>query len=165
MYQDGPLVLVDGPSVKVMTAAEAPTLGNNTDHSADAAGGTARGRSGPGPIHRRSLRDTIRVRPSAPRAHHRHCATSQGETWMNGITGVVRMRTRDLESAFAHPQQAFRYELFDFRDGLPGHGAAGFPRADRGGGFRRPPVVHHQSRCCVDRSNPADTQSRCSRPL
>ena len=118
-YQDGPLALVDGPSVKVMTP-RAPSLGNiqaivPTPREVLLAGDLGL---------TRYIDDHFETLLASDHPHLARISgivqTSQGETWMNGITGVVRMRTRDLEAAFAHPQQEFRYELFDFRDGLPG---------------------------------------------
>jgi signal transduction histidine kinase len=119
-YQGGPLVLVDGPSVRVMTAAEAPQLGTiqtivPTPREVLLAGDLGLARY---------IADHFETLSASDHPHLARISgivqTSQGETWMNGITGLVRMRTRDLESAFAHSQQDFRYELFDFRDGLPG---------------------------------------------
>lgn len=44
--------------------------------------------------------------------------TPAGETWTIGDIGVVRMRTADLDRAFANPGADIPYQLFDFRDGL-----------------------------------------------
>lgn len=119
-YQGGPLVLVDGPSVKVITAQEAPALGNiqvivPTPREVLFAGDLGLARY---------IADRFETLSASEHPHLARVSgivqTSQGETWMNGIAGLVRMRTRDLESAFAHPEQGFRHELFDFRDGLPG---------------------------------------------
>lgn len=44
--------------------------------------------------------------------------TPSGETWTIGDIGVVRMKTADLDRAFAKPGAAVPYQLFDFRDGL-----------------------------------------------
>lgn len=44
--------------------------------------------------------------------------TASGETWTIGDIGVVRMKTADLDRAFAKPGAAVPYQLFDFRDGL-----------------------------------------------
>ncbi len=67
----------------------------------------------------------------------------------------------DLESAFAHPQQDFRYGLFDFRDGLPGPALQD---------SREPTAAEDSTAACGSLPitelrgsiNPADTQSRCT---
>lgn len=44
--------------------------------------------------------------------------TSAGETWTIGDLGLVRIKTADLDRAFARPGTPVPYRLFDFRDGL-----------------------------------------------
>ena len=44
-----------------------------------------------------------------------------GDTWLNGNRGVVRMSAAALHEAFGHPQAKLVYELFDTQDGLPGY--------------------------------------------
>lgn len=44
--------------------------------------------------------------------------TARGETWMIGDIGVVRLKTADLDRAFARPGTPVPYRVFDFRDGL-----------------------------------------------
>ena len=44
--------------------------------------------------------------------------TAGGETWMIGDIGVVRLKTADLDRAFAKPGTQVPYRVFDFRDGL-----------------------------------------------
>lgn len=44
--------------------------------------------------------------------------TAAGDTWTIGDLGVVRIRTADLDRAFAKPGTAVPYRLFDFREGL-----------------------------------------------
>jgi ligand-binding sensor domain-containing protein len=46
--------------------------------------------------------------------------TAEGELWLNGILGIVRVTLAEMEQAFADPNRRPRYQLFDFRDGLPG---------------------------------------------
>ena len=45
--------------------------------------------------------------------------TARGETWLNGIRGVIRLDTQALDQAFAH-RRAPPYRVLDYRDGLPG---------------------------------------------
>lgn len=44
--------------------------------------------------------------------------TAAGETWTIGDLGVVRLKTADLDRAFANPGATVSYRVFDFRDGL-----------------------------------------------
>ena len=44
--------------------------------------------------------------------------TAAGDTWTIGDLGVVRLRTADLDRAFARPGAAVPYRLFGFREGL-----------------------------------------------
>ncbi|GAA0636852.1 sensor histidine kinase [Sphingomonas ursincola] len=44
--------------------------------------------------------------------------TEAGDTWTIGDLGVVRLRTADLDRAFARPGAVVPYRLFDFREGL-----------------------------------------------
>lgn len=44
--------------------------------------------------------------------------TDKGETWTIGDLGLVRMKTADLDRAFADPGRPVPYRVFDFRDGL-----------------------------------------------
>jgi signal transduction histidine kinase len=46
--------------------------------------------------------------------------TVRGDSWINGISGVVRVATRDLDAAFANPGHGLPYKVFDLGDGLPG---------------------------------------------
>jgi ligand-binding sensor domain-containing protein/signal transduction histidine kinase len=39
-------------------------------------------------------------------------------TWFNGATGIVRMKSEDLEQAFAHPGWTPEVQIFDHHDGL-----------------------------------------------
>jgi signal transduction histidine kinase/ligand-binding sensor domain-containing protein len=45
---------------------------------------------------------------------------SNGNTWLNGIMGVVRVKDSDLLAAFAGSKSPLQYKVFDLRDGLPG---------------------------------------------
>ena len=44
--------------------------------------------------------------------------TAAGDTWTIGDAGIVRMRTADLDNAFARPGAPLPHQVFDFRDGL-----------------------------------------------
>jgi len=46
--------------------------------------------------------------------------TASGDVWINDIAGIVHMTRKDLDAAFAQPNRPPHYDLFDFRDGLPG---------------------------------------------
>ncbi|WP_307088610.1 sensor histidine kinase [Sphingomonas faeni] len=46
--------------------------------------------------------------------------TPRGETWLYGAEGISRVRTADLDGAFASPGSKISRRLFDFHDGLPG---------------------------------------------
>ncbi len=46
--------------------------------------------------------------------------TASGETWLNGIKGVVRLSSDELARAFTRPGDNLRFTLFDMKDGLPG---------------------------------------------
>jgi signal transduction histidine kinase/ligand-binding sensor domain-containing protein len=46
--------------------------------------------------------------------------SANGDVWINGSQGVVRITGNALNAAFAHPDQPFDYRLFDEQDGLPG---------------------------------------------
>ncbi|MDG2536026.1 two-component regulator propeller domain-containing protein [Sphingomonas sp. HITSZ_GF] len=44
--------------------------------------------------------------------------TISGDTWMVNNTGLLRLRTTDLDRAFAQPQAPIPHDLFDEQDGL-----------------------------------------------
>lgn len=44
--------------------------------------------------------------------------TASGETWMVNNTGLLKMRTVDLDHAFARPHDPIPHDLFDEQDGL-----------------------------------------------
>lgn len=46
--------------------------------------------------------------------------TADGDRWLNGVNGVVRVRAADWQRALDHPGQPLRYELFGTADGYPG---------------------------------------------
>ena len=46
--------------------------------------------------------------------------TADGDRWLNGIKGVVRVRAADWEQALDHPEKLLRHELFGTADGYPG---------------------------------------------
>ncbi|WP_057656920.1 sensor histidine kinase [Pseudoxanthomonas dokdonensis] len=46
--------------------------------------------------------------------------SDNGDLWLNGMRGVVRIQAADLASAIAAPARAMPVRLFDFGDGLPG---------------------------------------------
>ena len=46
--------------------------------------------------------------------------TADGDRWLNGVKGVVRVRAADWQRALDHPGQSLRYELFGTADGYPG---------------------------------------------
>lgn len=52
-------------------------------------------------------------------ALHGFAETSRGETWLVGIPGILRLRTAELDHAFANPRAPLNARLFDLRDGLP----------------------------------------------
>ena len=50
---------------------------------------------------------------------------ANGDIWLNGNRGVVRMSSDALNDAYDHPAKRLRYELFDVNDGLPGYAQQG----------------------------------------
>jgi signal transduction histidine kinase/sugar lactone lactonase YvrE len=44
--------------------------------------------------------------------------TASGETWMVNNTGLLKLRTADLNAAFARPRDPIPHDLFDEQDGL-----------------------------------------------
>ncbi|MEP9360244.1 two-component regulator propeller domain-containing protein [Sphingomonas sp. KR3-1] len=44
--------------------------------------------------------------------------TASGETWMVNNTGLLKLRTADLDRAFANPRAPIPHDLFDEQDGL-----------------------------------------------
>ena len=76
------------------------------------------------------------------------------DTWIIGAQGVVRARTRDLESAFAHPRQPIPHRIYDFRDGLRGTAMLG-GRADIAvGGDGRVWILTAEGVSFIDPANP-----------
>jgi signal transduction histidine kinase len=49
--------------------------------------------------------------------------TPDGDRWLNGFAGLVHVRAADWRQATRRPDLPLRYELFDARDGYPGHAA------------------------------------------
>ncbi|WP_170207602.1 sensor histidine kinase [Luteibacter pinisoli] len=47
-------------------------------------------------------------------------AQRDGQVWLNTSRGVIAITTSELERAFLHKGPPPRYQLFDYRDGLPG---------------------------------------------
>lgn len=50
---------------------------------------------------------------------------SNGDIWLNGSRGVVRMSADALKDAYAQPLAPLRYDLYDVQDGLPGYAQQG----------------------------------------
>ena len=50
---------------------------------------------------------------------------ANGDIWLNGNRGVVRMSPDALNDAYDHPLTKLRYDLFDVQDGLPGYAQQG----------------------------------------
>jgi signal transduction histidine kinase/ligand-binding sensor domain-containing protein len=50
---------------------------------------------------------------------------ANGDVWLNGSRGVVRMSSGAVNEAYDHPQTKLRYDLFDIQDGLPGYAYQG----------------------------------------
>jgi signal transduction histidine kinase/ligand-binding sensor domain-containing protein len=46
--------------------------------------------------------------------------TAAGDTWLNSISGVIRVRTDRLDAAFADPKGGLPIDVFTLSDGLPG---------------------------------------------
>lgn len=46
--------------------------------------------------------------------------TADGDRWLNGVSGVVRVRAADWQRALDNPAAPLRYELFGVADGYPG---------------------------------------------
>ena len=46
--------------------------------------------------------------------------TANGDRWLNGIKGVVRVRSADWQRALEQPDELLRHELFGTADGYPG---------------------------------------------
>ncbi|MCC2957583.1 histidine kinase [Massilia sp. IC2-477] len=51
--------------------------------------------------------------------------TADGDRWLNGVSGVVRVRAADWQRALAQPEEPLRYELFGVTDGYPGRSSIG----------------------------------------
>lgn len=47
-------------------------------------------------------------------------SAGDGSLWLHATQGVVRVAASELDAAFAHPEHAVNYRLFDRSDGLPG---------------------------------------------
>jgi signal transduction histidine kinase/ligand-binding sensor domain-containing protein len=47
-------------------------------------------------------------------------SAADGSLWLHATQGVVRVAASELDAAFAHPEHAVSYRLFDSSDGLPG---------------------------------------------
>jgi signal transduction histidine kinase/ligand-binding sensor domain-containing protein len=47
-------------------------------------------------------------------------ATADGSLWLNEMTGIVRIPAEEVRKVVADPRYGIHYQLFDFRDGLPG---------------------------------------------
>jgi signal transduction histidine kinase/ligand-binding sensor domain-containing protein len=121
-YSGGPLVLVDNSRVRIFHSADGPTIGDIQVIRATRTGVLLAGEFGVASF-------------DGERFHALHSSvipplsritgvvqTAGGETWMNGIMGVVRVTTRELNAALADSTHArsLSYQLLDFRDGLPG---------------------------------------------
>ena len=50
---------------------------------------------------------------------------ANGDIWLNGNRGVVRMSSDALNDAYEYPTRKLRYDLFDVQDGLPGYAQQG----------------------------------------
>lgn len=50
---------------------------------------------------------------------------ANGDVWLNGNRGVVRMSADALNDAYDHPLAKLRYDQFDVQDGLPGYAQQG----------------------------------------
>lgn len=119
-YFGRPLVLVDGTSVRTFSIKDGPAVGDIQVILASSRGVLVAGEFGLARFDGQRFQ-TLRssIVPSLSRITG-IVQTAAGETWINGITGVVRVSTKELDVALENPSHGLRYELLDFRDGLPG---------------------------------------------
>jgi signal transduction histidine kinase len=121
-YAGGRLVVVEGARVRTFASDEGPAIGDIQVILARRNGVLLAGEFGVATFDGERFH-ALRSRtiPSLSRITG-VVQTVEGETWMNGIMGLVRVRTSELDAALADPARArsLHYQLFDFRDGLPG---------------------------------------------
>ena len=119
-YPDNRIADVDGPAIRIYTAAEGLHVGNIT--AIDVGGkdvliggelGLARLRAG----HIQSL-----VVPDSDvfNGITGIAATANGDLWLNASKGVVQIAANEAAASFQQAGYRPAYRLFDYRDGLPG---------------------------------------------
>ena len=119
-YRGRTLIMVEGRQIRRYGLAEGIDIGELAIMSPRDNGILVGGDYGVARFDGRRFQ-SLRVAPSSPLARITGIAeTKRGETWFNGIAGIVRVATRDLDAAFAKRSRTPNWEVFDFQDGVPG---------------------------------------------
>lgn len=116
-YPDGRVLCIDGGHQRTYAGAEGPRVGaiatfatRGDELLVGGDRGVARWRDG--------RFEPLAADPAMLAGVSGIALTAQGEAWINGSHGVLRVSARDLARGFGG--QAAAYELFDYHDGLPG---------------------------------------------
>ncbi|MEI9888755.1 MAG: triple tyrosine motif-containing protein [Rhizomicrobium sp.] len=119
-YFHRPLVLVDGKTVRSFDDKDGPRIGDIGiiyAQSADILFGGDLGLARYDGQRFQTLRST--QYPILSRIQG-IVQTARGDTWLSGITGIIRVSTKELDRAFDHPGYGLHFQVLDYRDGLPG---------------------------------------------
>lgn len=119
-FADGGLVWVDNQTVRSFSPGEGPGIGQIEVIYQAARGLLFGGERGLSRFDGRRFHTLTTAQAPALIRTTGIVETPQGQTWLNSQTGVLRIAAKDLDAAFEHPEHPVRYELLDFRDGLPG---------------------------------------------
>ena len=170
-YLGRPLVMIDGSGTHRYGRAEGLDVGDIGIVSPRAAGILVGGDHG---IARFDGRRFQSLRATAGNPLNRITGiveTTRGETWFNGISGVVRIATRDLDAAFDRPGGTPNWQMFDFPGRRTRARSAGllFPRppsrAWTGGCGSSPTMGWHgsiQRRSCGIHCPRLSSSARCA---
>lgn len=117
---DGPLRLIERDRIRTFGPQQGLAVGTIGIAYAGLHGLLVGGESGLAWFDGTRFRN-IRAGPDSPfRRIAGIVQTSDGQTWLNTLSGVIEIRSDDLQQAFVDGRRPIRYRLFDRRDGLPG---------------------------------------------
>jgi signal transduction histidine kinase/ligand-binding sensor domain-containing protein len=119
-YSADRLALLEGSSMRVFTAADGLHVGSVATINASASDVLIGGESGLARFKDGRIQSIPSQNSGVLSGVSGIVRSANGDVWINGSKGIVRIRATDLDEVFQHPSTPLEYALFDYEDGLPG---------------------------------------------
>ncbi len=119
-YPDNRLADVAGETVRLYTPADGLRVGNITTVNASGKDVLIGGELGVARLHDGHVQPMAVGDNEAFNGITGIAQAANGDLWLNGGKGVVRVAAQEAEASFGHADHPPAYRLFDYRDGLPG---------------------------------------------